>query len=124
MSQESKTVYQNRTSNENFIEPFIIANIGTLLVVVKAGALELKLHDNAGKHIHSPTFDMTSCRRGHELVVQSVVKQATKLRFIYYDVRTSVSLLEIQCIKFIRVVNGFRKKCSCSLKVFESFTCV
>lgn len=39
--------------------------------------VELKIQDDDGKQEHCPTFDTTSCKHGHESVVQFAVKQPT-----------------------------------------------
>lgn len=42
---------------------------------------EFEIHDvDDGKQVHWPTFDMTSCKHGHDFVVQFAVRQPTKIQ--------------------------------------------
>jgi len=76
-----ENIQKNRMTRK-IIEPFIIADIGEV-VVVKAELVEPEIHDNGGKQVHCPTFNAISCKHGHDVFVQFVVKQPTKFYIIY-----------------------------------------
>lgn len=66
------------------IEPIINADIGEV-VVFEVEIVEREIQDEYGKQVHCPTFEVISCKHGHAVVVQFVVKQPTKLKMTFFE---------------------------------------